>query len=113
MVLSIFTQLCISVCFASRDGTESKLCFELFCREAFEVAEIGLLHHLGRCNADVFAIGAIFCENLFDQSLLFGHRAFHRALKNLLNLVLMVKKKPPPKAGALKDQRECVLVSTT
>ena len=66
------------------------------------MAEIGLLHHLGWCNADVFAVGTIFCENLFDQCLLFGHRAIHRALKNLLNLFLMYKKKPPPKAGVLK-----------
>ena len=92
---------------------ESKFCFELVCREAFEVAEVGLLHHLCWCNADLVAVGTIFCENLFDQCLLFGHRAVHRALKNLLNLFLMCKKKPPPKAGVLKVQRECVLVPTT
>ena len=77
MVLSIFTQFCGSGCCAGRYSPESELRFELLCREAFEVAEIGLLHHLGWRNADVFAVGAIFRENLFDQCLLFGHRAFH------------------------------------
>ena len=113
LVLSISTYPWSSGCCSCRYGYQSKLCFELFCREAFEVAEIGLLHHLGWCNADVFAVGTIFCENLFDQCLLFGHWAFHLALKIRWSLFWSAKKKPLPKAGVLKVQRECVLVSTT
>ena len=102
LVLSIFTQLWSSGCCGSRYGSQSKLCFELCCREAFEVAQIGLLHHLGWCNADVFAVGAVFCENLFDQCLLFVHRAFHRALKTCWISLWCAKRNPRRRQGFWK-----------
>ena len=77
------------------------------------MAQIGLLHHVGGCDADLFAISTVFGENLVHQRLPLSHRAILSTKKNKVTCtILMNKKKPPPKAGVSKDQQECVLVST-
>ncbi len=70
LVLSIFTQFEIP---AQSAENASKFFSELFCCEAVQMAQVGLLHHFGRLDADLLTIGAIFREDLINQCLLLCH----------------------------------------
>ena len=107
LVLSIFTQFEFPAQF---EAAGSKFFSELFCCEAVEMAQIGLLHHFGRRDADLLAIGAIFFEHLINQCLLLCHRLnIHCCTHHVDAQLKPCKKKPPPKAGVLKDQRSVSL----
>ncbi len=52
---------------------KSQLRFELVSGKALKVLEIGLLHHLGRSDADFFAVRPVFGKDLLNQTFLVGH----------------------------------------
>ena len=63
------------------------------------MAQIGLLHHLGGCDADLPAVGTIFREDLLNQIVFFGHRDIHPKLKIILKQSLSEKQKETPAEG--------------
>ena len=83
LVLSIFTQFEIP---AQSAENASKFFSELFCCEAVQMAQIGLLHHFGRFDADLLTIGAIFREDLINQCLLLCHSLILPVLNTMLML---------------------------
>ena len=92
LVLSIFTQFEIPA-----QSAENALKFfsELFCCEAVQMAQIGLLHHFGRLDADLLTIGAIFREDLINQCLLLCHSLILAVLNTMLKLCVEAIKNHP------------------